>query len=242
MLVTCWSAKGGSGTTVVAAALAVMLARASESSALIDLGGDAPAVLGMPEPQGPGFLDWARAADSGVEAEALWRLATDAGGGLRVVHRGSALSSASAEGSASSDPTLAGSGDGSNASVTDAARIAARVVDGAAASGTEAVVVDAGGPGELAFEVAARSTLSLLVLRPCYLALRRALQAPVRPSAIVLVDEPDRSLCAADVEDVLGVSVRAVVPWDKAIARTVDAGLLRTRVPRVLATSLRAAT
>jgi hypothetical protein len=79
------------------------------------------------------------------------------------------------------------------------------------------------------------------VLRPCYLAVRRALAAAVRPSAVVLIEEPDRSLQARDIEDVLGVPVRAVVPWDTAIARCVDAGLLRSRVPRSLASALRAA-
>jgi hypothetical protein len=79
------------------------------------------------------------------------------------------------------------------------------------------------------------------VLRPCYIALRRALAAPLRPSAVVLVEEPGRSLGRRDVEDVLGVPVRAQIPWDPAVARSVDAGLLGTRVPRPLHRALRAA-
>ena len=51
----CWSAKGGSGTTVVAAALA--LAGRAESL-LVDLDGELPAVLGLPEPGGQGIADW----------------------------------------------------------------------------------------------------------------------------------------------------------------------------------------
>jgi hypothetical protein len=51
----CWSAKGGSGTTVVAATLA--LASPSDSL-LIDLDGELPAVLGLPEPAGQGIADW----------------------------------------------------------------------------------------------------------------------------------------------------------------------------------------
>jgi hypothetical protein len=51
----CWSAKGGSGTTVVAATLA--LASLSDSL-LIDLDGELPAVLGLPEPAGQGIADW----------------------------------------------------------------------------------------------------------------------------------------------------------------------------------------
>jgi hypothetical protein len=89
--------------------------------------------------------------------------------------------------------------------------------------------------------VAAAATLSLLVIRPCYLALRRALAAPIRPSGVILVEEPGRSLGPSDVSDVLGVPVRARVPWDRAVARSVDAGLLAARVPRNLERAVREA-
>ena len=92
-----------------------------------------------------------------------------------------------------------------------------------------------------ALAVAAAADVSLLVLRPCYLALRRALAAPIRPSAVVLVDEPGRALTRRDIEDVLGVPVRAEVDYDPAIARAVDAGLLAGRVPRSLEKALREA-
>jgi hypothetical protein len=65
--------------------------------------------------------------------------------------------------------------------------------------------------------------------------------APIRPSAVVLVTERGRALTAADVEDVLGVPVRAEIPWDERIARAVDAGLLAARVPRLLQRALKAA-
>lgn len=51
----CWSAKGGSGTTVVAASLALL---SSLDSTLVDLAGELPAVLGLPEPTGQGVTDW----------------------------------------------------------------------------------------------------------------------------------------------------------------------------------------
>lgn len=58
MVFSCWSAKGGSGTTVVAVALAVLLGRDSDfGSVLVDLDGDGPTVLGVPEPSGPGLSD-----------------------------------------------------------------------------------------------------------------------------------------------------------------------------------------
>jgi hypothetical protein len=108
------------------------------------------------------------------------------------------------------------------------------------------VVVDAGlvrpSPGtacsSAARPLAAASSESLLVLRPCYLALRRAAVAPVLPSGVVLVREPGRSLSMADVASVLSVPVRAVVDWDPAIARAVDAGLLASRMPRSLTRAL----
>src|SRR5918993_2143833 len=59
MLFACWSSKGGAGTTVVAAALAVLLAERCPAGALIaDLAGDVPAALGVAEADGPGLAGW----------------------------------------------------------------------------------------------------------------------------------------------------------------------------------------
>ena len=104
------------------------------------------------------------------------------------------------------------------------------------------MVVDCSSGSEPAgLAVAASASLSLLVLRPCYLALRRALASPLRPSGVILVDEPGRSLGRADVEEALGVPVQARVAWDPTVARCVDAGLLGGRVPRALERALRQA-
>jgi MinD-like ATPase involved in chromosome partitioning or flagellar assembly len=212
VLVACWSAKGGSGTTVVAAALATSLARASRGALLVDLAGDVPAALGLPESAGPGVAEWL-AAGPGVPADALARLETAGGGGLAVVPRGGALPAD-----------------------TDRAEVLAALLS----VDDRPVVVDCGssllGPP---LALAAAATHSLLVLRPCYLALRRALRAPLRPSAVVLVEEERRSLGRHDVEEVLGVPVRAVVPYDHRVARAVDAGLLGRRLPAVLERAVR---
>lgn len=214
MLVACWSAKGGSGTTVVAAALGNVLARSSPAGALlVDLGGDLPAALGLPEPAGPGISDWLKAGDD-VPADALDRLTLPSGEGLGLLPRGRG-------------PLAHVGGD----------RLAA-----ALAARSSVVVVDCGTPGDtVGTAVAAAAGLSLLVLRPCYLAVRRALAAPIRPSGVILVSEPHRSLSRKDVEEVLGVPVRAEVAWDPEVARCVDAGLLGRRVPRALERSLRRA-
>jgi hypothetical protein len=79
----------------------------------------------------------------------------------------------------------------------------------------------------------------LLVLRPCYLALRRAVASSLRPSGVVLVEEAGRALGRRDVESALGVPVRAVVAHDPRIARAVDAGLLARRLPGLLERPLR---
>ena len=63
-------------------------------------------------------------------------------------------------------------------------------------------MVDAGSsPAGAALDIVAAATVSLLVVRPCFLALRRAVAAPVRPSGVVLVREPGRSLGRRDVEE-----------------------------------------
>lgn len=209
MLVACWSVKGGSGTTVVAAALGLLLGRSTPAGALlVDLGGDLPAALGLPEPPGPGVAEWLAAG----APDALARLEHDVAPGVRLVARG-----------AGEVPVAAGE------------RLAAALV------GERHVVVDCGPPAGAGVALAGAAGLSLLVLRPCYLALRRAVAAPLRPSGVVLVAEPGRALRRADVEDALGVPVRAEVAWDAAVARHVDAGLLAARLPRSLERSLRRA-
>lgn len=209
MLLACWSPKGGSGTTVASVLLALTWARLSPSEVVLaDVAGDVPAALGVPDPSGPGLADWLSASPD-VGAEALARIEVDLGRGLRLLPRGPA--------------DAAGAGGG----------LRAEALAALLAADTRPVVADCGGgdraPGR---QLAAGAALSLVVLRPCYLALRRALAAPIRPSGIVLVHERGRALQRRDVEDVLGVPVWAEVPVDDNLARAVDAGLLASRVPR----------
>lgn len=72
------------------------------------------------------------------------------------------------------------------------------------------------------------------VIRPCYLALRRA-AAIIDHHPIVLVAEPGRALGARDVEHALGASVACEIPVDPSVARAIDAGLLACRMPVALA-------
>jgi MinD-like ATPase involved in chromosome partitioning or flagellar assembly len=214
MLFACWSVKGGSGTTTVAAALAVLLADSSPHGALlIDAAGDLPAVLGLPEPEGPGLADWL-AADR-VSPDALGRLLVEPRPGLQLLPWGT--------GSTPPEPAID------------------RLLN-VLSGDRRTVVVDCGSTlSAMSLAMASAASVSLLVLRPCFLALRRALVAPIRPSGVVLVAEPGRELKAADIDEALGVPVRVEIPWAESIARAVDCGLLEVRLPRMLTRPLRAA-
>ena len=212
MLVACWSVKGGSGTTVVSAALALSVAAAGHDALIADLAGDLPAALGLAEPDGPGLADWLGAGPD-VPRDALGRLEVDAGPHLTLLPSGGPM------------PDAPGRGEELAAVLATDSRVVV------AACGSA--------PSTTALAVAAGAGLSLLVVRPCYLALRRALKAPLEASAVVLVGEPQRSLQQADVEDVLGLEVRAAIPWRPVVATAVDAGLLGRRLPPPLERALR---
>jgi hypothetical protein len=86
----------------------------------------------------------------------------------------------------------------------------------------------------VATAVAWAADRSLLVTRPCFLALARAAASPLRPTGVVLVQEPCRAIGVADVEASLGVPVLARVRCTDHVARAVDAGLLAAHLPRTL--------
>lgn len=214
MFVCCWSSKGGVGTTVVAASLGVVLSeRAGPGALVVDLAGDMPAVLGVPEPEGPGVAAWA-AAGSQVPADALSRIEVPVRAGLGLLPRG-------------------------GVGVVEDERAA--LLGGVLAADDRDVVVDCGvlDAASPLVPLAASASVSLLVIRPCYLALRRAVAMPLRPTGVVLVDEPGRALDRSDVESVVGVPVVATIGVDAGVARAVDAGLLLARLPRNLRRSLR---
>jgi hypothetical protein len=78
---------------------------------------------------------------------------------------------------------------------------------------------------------------SVVVVRGCYLALRRAVRTPLvaRAAGAVLVDEPGRALGEREVGEVLGLPILARFPVRPSVARAVDAGVLVARLPGHLA-------
>jgi hypothetical protein len=210
VLVCCWSPKGGSGTSVFAAACALVLARDAGRARLADLHGDQPAILGVADDPSTGLSEWMRI---GIDApiDALERIGVDAG-----------------------PLTLLPAG---RATLHDVAPEVGAMLGVALRDAGTPTVVDVGVPDAPALEAMLEvADAALIVVRGCYLALRRAMRsAPTRESAgAVLFDESGRALGARDVADVLGVPVVATVPVRSSVARVVDAGVFPTRLPDTL--------
>ena len=211
MLTVCWAAKGGSGTTVVSCALALLSAAAHGSSWLIDLAGDVPAALGLVEPAGPGVHDWIGSATAGLPA--FEALGVPAAEGMVLIPKGAASPHANA----------------------DSARWAE--LGQYLAACPNRVVVDAGSwlpPPQ--FLAAAQH--QLLVIRPCYLALRKAVEQNRSTTGVILITGGDRVLIRRDVQSVLKTEVVAEIALDPEIARRVDSGLLHSRIPPALSAAL----
>jgi hypothetical protein len=205
-IITCWSLKGGSGTTVVAAGIAL----AAPKGVLVDLAGELPAALGIAEPAGQGLAEWL-ASDAAPAAITELAVDVDVDRQISVVPRG------------------AGDLHGAPERWTELAAWMAGdhrtfVVDAGTGVPPTALRADAHDGG----------VRDLLVTRPCYLSLRRIGRHAARPSGVVLLAERHRSLGARDVAHCVGAPIVAQVPIDPAIARAVDAGLLAGRVPSSL--------
>ena len=102
----------------------------------------------------------------------------------------------------------------------------------------EHVIIDAGTPDHPIHDHLPGWTVRRWVLRPCFLALRRATTHPARPDEVIVLDELGRALTARDVEAVLGVPVTATVEVHPQIARATDAGLLVGKAPGVVLAAL----
>lgn len=210
MIIWCWSVKGGVGTSVVAAAIALRLAHDGRDTTLVDLEGDQPELLGLVRgaaPSEPGIGDWL-AAGEGVPADAIGRLLEEVTRGLRLLRTGSVSP-------ASADPARL--------------RLAFDVL-----SGTGPVVVDAGlDPGNFRAELG-EPHRSVCVLRSCFLAVSRAQRIADDIDHVILVTEPGRSLRSGDVAAAVGAGRVDRIAWDPRVARTIDAGTIVGVLPMPL--------
>jgi len=215
MLISCWSPKGGSGTTVVAAALAALTARQSNCW-LVDTQGDLEAVFGV-ERAADGFRDWCECPPA-IGADRLSDLGVDVAPGLTLIGAGAAHA----------DISLATDG---------------RVQEFADWLGDDIAIVDAGvvSQGAMPGYVEAFNDVadvSLCVIRPCHLSLLRAHQSPIRPTGLIIIEEPNRRVAAEDAMRLLDAPIVARIPWDVSIGRAVDAGVMVRAMPKVLSRAL----
>lgn len=190
---------------MVAAALAIARSRTG-GSRLVDLVGDQPAVLGMASEPPTGVSAWLEVAGDAPPG-ALDRLAVEAGPGLVLLPRG--------------EPVAPGE-PGAGRRLAEALR------------GGVPTVVDAGLADHLvAAEVVEAATAVIAVVRPCYVALRRAVSHELLPltTGVVVVEEAGRALRARDVDQVLDLPVLATLRAEARVARAVDAGTLLSRLP-----------
>lgn len=211
-LLTCWSVKAGSGTTVVTALLALA---ATTTTFAVDRDGDLVATLGLDEHGGQGLGDWF--TDPTTEPAEVAALGLDITARCRVVPPGAAAVADDA-------------GRWADLAAFMAADDALWVVDGGDAP-PAALLESRAGSRRVLVQRACYVALRRAQLR------QPATAANV--DAIVFVQEPGRALDAGDVAAVLGTSVTATVGVDPKIGRAIDAGTLALAAPTRLLNHLR---
>jgi hypothetical protein len=220
MVMLCWAAKGGSGTTVVTTTLAL---ESERPALLVDLAGEVPAVLGMCAPDRPGVTDWLDADGATTQLDDLLVEIDDTT--ALLPHR-QVVEIAPRHGATG---------------LTVGARRWQELCtwfDDWEATHNGDVWID-GGTGSPPAALAAAVEHRWLVTRACYLSLRRAAACAVRPTGVLLVDEAGRALRHRDIERSVGAPIVGRLPIDPKVARAVDAGLLISRPPHTIRRSLR---
>ena len=199
------SPKGGTGTSVVAASLAIV-SSSSTPTLLVDLAGDQAAILGLPQPP-IGLSDWA----NGMTYRDFDEI-------VSLCHDNLYLA-----------PTGTFDFETLNANAWD------KLLRALSLKHSEGynIIVDL---GQADIPLALRKIVDTcyLVTRPCYLALRRAVDLETAFSGVIVVNEPDRVLTSRDVESVLKLKCVAEIPYTSEISRRVDSGLLKSRLPIAL--------
>ena len=260
MLYALWSLKHGVGTTVAAAALALHWAQnTEEGTLLVDLCGDLPYALGVPEPDKPGISDWLAAGDD-LESDVLGRLEVNVATGLHMLTRGrrpypedAQFDSLARQLSADHRNVIIDCGcvwthqmnwtkrnqSRRQQSSFEETAIKPNGSSGAQSKNGASVAQGWQHPIQNPNAAVARFLIeaadhSLLVSRSCFLALRRIARSPYQPSGIILMYEDGRALVASDIADLGSCPIVLQIEMDVAIGRALDAGLLITRLPQRL--------
>ncbi len=209
MLVGIYSPKGGSGTSVLAAACAIVSSQETPTT-LVDCSGDLPAILGLAQCTRAGVKELLTSEDAPIGA--LDRIAVQVMKNLDLLIAG-----------VCEVPETTTAGEKLGASLR---------------SRRATTVIDLGVPSNAGVLALARNVdVLIMVVRPCYLAYRRASENVLTPisTGAVIVEEANRALTARDLERVIGIPILATVAARPSIARAVDAGILAARLPDALA-------
>ena len=216
-MITCWSAKGGAGTSTVVASIGRSLAASGRPARLVDLVGDLPAVLGVDVGSSPGIAEWLETGPD-VPDDALDRLALPVAADLDLVVRGRG----------------------------PFARQRLGALGAVLAVGPATAVVDAGtrAPGGAPWPgtaVAACADRRLLVVRACPVSVA-GLEEDAHadgpgqecgaPTGVVVVRDPGRRTSLAAIARAAGAPVVAELDLDPAVGAAADAGLARAALPR----------
>lgn len=209
MFIIVSSVKGGVGTSVTSAALAILLSRdSSRPTYLIDLGGgDQPDILGLPAIS-DGLTHWftspdRRLADLAVPVTDTLRLVAPGDGSLPV----------------------------------DESWMAPLALALDELTSRANVVIDAG-QLDTSTHLDSLADRRLMVMRPCYVGLRHVVSAVNHWDGLVLVRPPDRVLTTRDVASVCEMPLAAEIDMTPDVSRAVDAGVLRSRLPHTLVKAL----
>lgn len=191
----------GGNGTTVVVAALSIVRSRSRPTLAVDLRGDVAAALGVPDPAGPGLGDWLSSHTD--DGDALLGLAVEVLPSLHLLPPGALGATAPNRWHAAAE-VLAGCG--------------------------RTVVVDAG-VGVPHEALLRPGTTSLLVTRACYLSLRRAPALCHPPAGVVLLTEHRRAIDRRQVASVVGAPIAVELPWDPAVYRAVDSGLLTAKLP-----------
>lgn len=208
MITLCWAVKGGSGTTVVVASTALA---SRQPTLIVDLDGDIPAVLGLPEPSGPGLFDWLH---SPAPVDRLGDLTIAVSDHVTLLPRGRTPTAGGERWPSAIDWLRSNSGD---------------------------VLIDAGTTPDPCAPLASVADRNLLVTRLCFLAMADMARMACRPNGVIVIEEPGRRIEVDDVIAVAGAPLVASILLDPKVARAADAGLLLASVPAPMRRALRSA-
>lgn len=203
------SPKGGSGTSVVAASLAIV-SSSTTRTLLLDLAGDQAAILGLPDPP-VGLSDWV----NGMTHHNFDEILIECADNLFLAPTGSF------------DFDILNV----NAWKNLAQALTSKLDEGFN------IVIDFG-KEEMPLALRKFPVQHYIVTRPCYLSLRRAVNLEKSWSGVVVIREPERVLTTSDVESVLKLTCVAEIPYSRDISSRVDSGLLKSRLPWSLRTAL----